>query len=840
MIKSKEVFLHSMKISNLIKILFLTIALSLIFDKAHSQTNKTNYSDIRIDALNDSKIRDFMNEVEISGLDLDQIGEVALSRGMSPGEVVKLKARVEKIRNEDAKLLRESRLSRSMEDSTKRIGIDTLTGLKRAEVENESERALSTLKSKIFGSGIFKNTQLTFEPNFKIATPRNYRVGADDELIVDIYGLSEANYVKTVSPDGTISIPYAGVVQVSGLSLDEISQKLTRSLASIYTGIRNGNTFVRVSTGKLRSIKVTILGSVTKPGTYTLSSVSTVFAALYASGGPIENGSYREIEVIREDKVIAKLDVYDFLLKGEQSKNITLKDQDIVRIPLYKTRVEVTGEVKRPGIFEILPGESLNTVLSFAGGFNDNAYQARIKVFQNTLRERKLIDVEEEDFNIYFPKSGDKYIIEPILDRFENRVKIEGAVFRPGEYQLEPGLSLKSLIQKADGLKDNAFITRGYINRIKNDGTPELISFNPSKILNSSNSDIFLKREDIVTIPSIFDLKDEFSVSIDGEVRNPGQFYYADNMSLEDLILQAGGLKEGASLSRIEIARRVNNSNKDKASAESAEIFQMSIDESLTEKVKGFVLKPFDIVSVRKSEGYEIQKQVRIEGEVKYPGIYFIARKNERISDLVQRAGGPSILAYTKGASLNRSYLKTETKILDKSQKSENEALSVLNTLKIDKDSTSSLQGPNLVNNLIGINLERILLSPGSDIDITLEEGDIVTIPKQPQTVKVSGNVLLPVTAVYTPRKNFKSYISESGGFKKRAVKSSSYVKYANGSVKSTRKLFFFFNNYPNVRPGAEIVVPTDEVNRGITLGEIISSTTGLISFGLLIVTLLK
>jgi protein involved in polysaccharide export with SLBB domain len=311
-------------------------------------------------------------------------------------------------------------------------------------------------------------------------------------------------------------------------------------------------------------------------------------------------------------------------------------------------------------------------------------------------------------------------------------------------------------------------------------------------------------------------------------------------MSLEDLILQAGGLKEGASLSRIEIARRVNDSNKDKASAESAEIFQIAIDESLTEKVKGFVLNPFDIVSVRKSEGYEIQKQVRIEGEVKYPGIYFIARKNERISDLVQRAGGPSILAYTKGASLNRSYLKTETKILDKSQKSESEALSVLNTLKIDKDSTSSLQGPNLVNNLIGINLERILLSPGSDIDITLEEGDIVTIPKQPQTVKVSGNVLLPVTAVYTPRKNFKSYISESGGFKKRAVKSSSYVKYANGSVKSTKKLLFLFNDYPNVTPGAEIVVPTDEVNRGITLGEIISSTTGLISFGLLIVTLLK
>ncbi|MBU2046454.1 MAG: SLBB domain-containing protein, partial [Bacteroidetes bacterium] len=604
-----------MKIHNLIKVLFLFIPFFLIIDKAYSQNNKVNYSDIRIDALTDSKIRDFMNEVEVSGLNLDQIGEVALNRGMSPSEVVKLKIRVEKIRNEDARLLRESRLSLRYQDSTKRIGIDTLTGLKRAEVENESERALSTLKAKIFGSGIFRNSQLTFEPNYNIATPRNYRVAPNDELIVDIFGLSEANYMRTVRPDGTISIPYAGVLQVSGLSLDEIDKKLSSKLSTIYTGIKNGTTYVKVTTGKLRSIKVTLLGAVTKPGTYTLSSASTVFAALYASGGPTENGSYRDIEIIRENKVIAKLDVYDFLLKGEQANNITLKDQDIIRIPIYRTRVEVTGEVKRPGIFETLEGESLDNVISFAGGFNDNAYQSRIKVFQNTSKERKLIDIAKEDFNTYFPKSGDKYIIEPILDRFENRVKIEGAVYRPGEYELEPGLSLKSLIQKAAGLKDNAFLDRGYINRVKNDGTPELISFNTNKILNSSDADISLKREDIVTIPSIFDLKDEYNVKIDGEVRNPGQFYYADKMTLEDLILQAGGLKEGASLSRIEIARRVSDSNKDLASAESAEIFQISIDENLNDKAKDFVLKPFDIVSVRKSEGYEIQRQVKIEGE---------------------------------------------------------------------------------------------------------------------------------------------------------------------------------------------------------------------------------
>lgn len=832
-----------MKINRSFRFLFLIILYCFIVSPVFSQTNRgTNYSDIRVDALNDAKIRDFMREVEVSGLSIDQIEQVALSRGMVPSEVKKLKLRVDRIRDEDARQLRESRAGISYQDSVKRLGIDTLTGLKRAEVETQSEKALATLKSKIFGSDIFKNNQLTFEPNFRIAPPENYRVSPDDELIVDIFGFSEVNYPRMVSTEGTINIPYAGVVRVAGLTLAEITSKLTARLSTIYTGIRSGNTFVRVTTGRLRSIRVTLIGEVTRPGTYTLSSVSTVFAALYSSGGPNENGSYREIEIIRGNKVISKLDVYDFLLHGDQAGNITLRDQDIIRIPIFKNRVEFDGEVKRPGFFEVLDGETLNMVLSFAGGFNDNAYKARIKVFQNTSKERKLTDVFSDDFNSYRPLSGDKYIAEPILDRFENRVQINGSVFRPGSYELDKGMTLKSLITKAEGFKEDAFLSRAYITRLKSDGYFEMISFDPSKIITGSNPDILLKREDIITISSIFDLRDEYKVSIDGEVRTPGEFQYAENMNLEDLILKAGGLNEGASITRIEVARRVNNSNKDQASAQSAEVFQITTDNDLSLKTSGFILQPFDIVSVRRSEGYEVQRQVKIEGEVKYPGIYFITKKNERISDLLNRAGGGSVFAYYKGASLKRGKEVKVGKFQSDAEKREAElnlkSEAPLAALLNKRDSVQTDSVP--VNDLVGIDLEKILKNPGSDIDLFLEEGDVINIPKQPQTVKVTGNVLLPVTAIFIPKQGFKSYISQSGGFKQNAARRRSYVKYANGSVKSTRKALLFFNNYPRVTPGSEIVVPENLVVKKVSVQEVLGISTGLISTILLVLTLTR
>lgn len=834
-----------MKINKKVKFLFLIIlCLGTTVPVIAQNSKNDNFTDIRVDALSDVKIRDFMREVESLGLSLDQIDQVALSRGMSAGEVRKLKLRVERIRKDDAQALRESRRALSYQDSVKKLGIDSLTGLKRAELENQAEQALTTLRSQVFGSDIFKNRQLSFEPNLNIAPPQNYQVGSGDEIIVDVYGFSEISYTKRVNPDGSINIPYAGVVQVAGLTLEEIRQRLASKLAVIYTGIRTGNTFVRVSAGKLRSIKVTVIGEATRPGTYTLSSVSTVFTALYASGGPTENGSYRQIEILRDNRVVSKLDVYDFLLRGDQKGNITLRDQDIIRIPVYHSRVEFDGEVKRPRIFEVIDNETLNDVLMFAGGFTNNAFTARVKVLQNTSKERKITDVSEQEFGNYKPQSGDKYIAEPILERFENRVQIEGAVFRPGSYELERGLTLKALILKSEGLKENAFLPRGYITRLRADGQLELLSFNLSRVMKGEDQDIALKREDVVTISSIFDLREEYQVSIDGEVRNPGQFDYAQKMTLEDLILKAGGLKEGASVSRIEVARRVNNSNKDQLSATSSEIFQITIEDDLSAKTSAFILQPFDIVSVRRSEGYEVQKQVKIVGEVKYPGIYFINRKNERISDLIARAGGPTVFAYQKGASLERGNIDKSGKILSKEEQqkqAELESVKALRKLKSDKDTLASPQSDTTeINRLVGIDLEKILTSPGSDIDLFLEEGDLINVPKQPQTVKVSGNVLLPTSAIYIPGKGFKSYISQSGGFKQYAAKRRSYIKYANGSVKSTKKILVFFNNYPRVTPGAEIVVPLNQQVRRVSIQEVLGISTGLISTILLVLTLTK
>lgn len=846
-VKTKDVLLHSMKSSKKVKFLFFILFALVVANPVLSQTVRNdNFSDIRVDQLTDAKVRDFMREVEASGISLDQVEQVALSKGMKAAETKKLKIRVDSIRSADAKALREGRIYVSRDDSIKRSSLDSLPGLERAQVETQAERALGVLKSKIFGSEIFKNNQLTFEPNYQIATPQNYRVGTADELSIDIFGYSEASYVRTVNASGAITIPYAGVVQVAGLTLEEIKQKISGRLSSIYTGIRDGKTFVSVTTGKLRTIKVTVIGEATKTGTYTLSSVSTVFAALYASGGPTINGSYRKIEIIRGNTLVSRLDVYDFLLRGDQKGNITLRDQDIIRIPVYESRVEFSGEVKRPGLFEVLEGETLKDVITFAGGFNDNAYTARIKVLQNTNRERRITDIFDEEFGSYRPKSGDNFVAEPILERFENRIRIEGAVFRPGQYELESGLTLKSLISKAEGLKEDAFLPRAFITRLKSDNNLELVPFNPGKIMNGSDPDVILRREDVVTISSIFDLKDEYNVSIEGEVRNPGQFPFAENMNLEDLIIKAGGLNEGASVTRIEVARRVNNS-KDLANAQSAEIFQLSIQNDFSAQASQFILKPFDIVSVRISEGYEIQRQVRIEGEVAYPGIYFITRKNERISDLVNRAGGSTVFAYHRGASLQRirpEFLKNKfrtEKNQDETSRVELKSMNALRGLKENRDSVAgAAKDSTSVNNLVGIDLEKILARPGTDIDLFLEEGDLVRIPKQPQTVKVSGNVLLPVTAIYTPQKGFKSYISESGGFRQRAAKSRSYIKYANGSVKSTKKFLVFFNNYPKVTPGAEIVVPMNEQARKLTLSEIIGSTTGLISLALLALTLVN
>jgi protein involved in polysaccharide export with SLBB domain len=835
-----------MRIKSLL--LFLIITLVVSVSKTHAQNiNEQNFSNIRVDDLTDVQIKQFMQQVQASGLSDAQLEQVAAAKGMSEVEIQKLQLRVEKLSKQmpTSSTTQNKPTSKTTKQSGRKVVEDnqvdsdsSLDSVRPNQVlQSKADMALATLKSKIFGRDLFANSKSGFEPNLRLATPRNYIIGADDEILIDVYGYSEANYQLKVSPEGTINIPYVGLVNVSGLSIEAATSLIKSKMTTVYKSLSSGDTKLSINIGNIRSIKVIVTGEVTKPGTYTLPSLATVFNALYSSGGPSENGSFRNIEVIRSGKKIAVLDVYDFLLKGELKNNVRLQDQDIIRIPTYLNRVEIVGEVKRPAIFEMKDNEDLNDLLNFAGGFTERAYKARIRVLKNTDTERKIVDVIANQFSTYKPSSGDKFFVNEILDRFENRVTITGAVFRPGEYQLEPGLTLKTLIQKAEGIQEDAFLSRAYITRLTPDLNTELISFDLKKILNGEDSDIPLKREDQINISSIFDLKEEFTVNIDGQVREPGQFKYAENMSLEELIIKAGGFKESATPNRIEISRRVKNSDATSTSAITSEVFQVDVNQDLSLSKSNFILKPFDIVTVRSSPGYEKQKQVKIEGEVLYPGFYSITRKDERLSDLVKRAGGLTALAYTDGASLKRvSNLETQ---LDQ-EKEQQKLLQFKKLQKNEKDTTNTnIDSKVLRNDFVGINLSQILQKPGKRQDLYLENGDILNVPKQLQTVKVSGQVLSPNTVVYLKTKGFKQYISSAGGFSQSALKARSYIIYSNGSVKSTKK-FIFFNNYPVVEPGSEIFVPKREEKNKLSAGEVVGITTGVASLGAIILGVLN
>lgn len=828
---------------------FVLVILALCFYLPAFAQNVQNLSTVRIDELSDNQIRQFIREVEAQGLTDAQLEQVALAKGMSSSEVSKLRERVNKIKQQDGgqssqnkkngnsvnsqQAQMESNRSRQLNFSQDSTNISI----------KDTESLLESLRPKVFGEDLFRNSKISFEPNLRLATPSNYQIGPDDQILIDIYGYSEVSYQLKVSPEGTINIPYVGVVQLSGLTMSEATGRIRSKLTAIYPNIRTGSTKVSISLGNIRSIKVTLLGEVIRPGTYTLTSLATVFNALYSSGGPSQNGSFRAIEVIRNNKVIGKVDIYDFLLRGYQRNNIRLQDQDVIRIPTYNKRVQFSGEVKRPYIFEALDGESLQNIIDFAGGFTTEAYSARIKVIQTTSKERRITDVFSENFSAYSPNNGDKYFAEPVLERYENRVSIGGAVFRPGQYQLEPGLTLSKLIRKAEGIKEDAFLPRGYINRLRADNSPELLSFDLGAVLRGAAADIQLQREDSVMISSIFDLREEYTVSVEGAVRDTGVYKYSENMSLEDLVIMAGGFMEGATPRRIEISRRVKDSEVGAANSRTAEVFQVDVDQNLRIQGPRFTLQPFDIVVVRNAAGYEVQRKVRIEGEVLYPGTYTITRKDERISDLVERAGGLTDLAYTIGASLKRTKEADQKSGRDQIDSSAEEKLRLMRFQKLQGSTKDSIQFVKetaiLENDYVGINLERILDKPASKHDLTLQEGDILRIPRQLQTVKVSGEVLYPTTSIYISTKGFKQYVSDAGGFSDRSIKKRSYIIYANGSVRSTKKLFLF-NNYPVVRPGAEIFVPKKAERNKLSAGELVGITSGIASLGAIIIGILN
>ena len=769
--------------------------------------------------------------------------------------------------------------------------------------EDSLKKAKIALQNKIFGFSIFNKKAGTFEPNLKIATPKNYVLGPDDELIVDINGYSEEHYNLTVNADGYVKINKIGNVYVAGLTIEEAQNRIIYKLSSIYIGLKKfkGRTdinglYASISLGNIRTIQVSVVGEAQFPGTYSVPSLSKVMNVLYLAGGPTENGSFRDVQLVRNNKVIARLDLYEFITQGFSKSDITVHDQDIIKIGLYKSRIEIKGRVKRSAFFEPLPNESLATIFeNYAGGFLENAYKDLLKVERITKTERKLIDINYSIANSFIPADGDIVTAEAITEnRYENRVTLEGEVFRPGIFSLENKLTLSSLIKKAGGVKENAFLNRVTINRMNKDFTPSNLSVNLADIFNGKAGDILLEREDRIRVFSIKELREAYTVTIHGEINGIRQelsqnnvkeeksfnssvskenekpqntesseiadklksnnesnillnrqvkitIPFESNMTVEDLIVKAGGLRESASTGFVEVVRRKKNEfveNQDFSSSQIAEVYKFAISKNLVvdESASKFELYPFDEVFVRSSPNYELQQFITLQGQVLYPGVYGLEKKDDRLSDLIKRAGGLNKQAYPEGAKLIR---KTEL--------SESESELKKNQLKDINDNFNGIVVNNATENssttheTIGINLVAALAQPGGPDDIQIINGDVINIPREPQTVKITGEVLYPNNVKYTESKSLGSYISSAGGFTSSSARKRVYVIYSNGSVKRTRN-FLFMKFYPNVERGSEIIVPKKikSANTSQQIVSIVSVFTGTVTSIIGIITLIK
>ena len=827
-------------------LLILLVAFPTFTQSQTPDLSGTDLSSVNVDQISDDQIRQLITRMEEGGYTLDQLQAGAISRGMSPSEFQKLRTRIEKVRSEGgSKSEKEAFQSRSRKSKLTNEGdLDRKSNVNKRVGEGEEVRSTEPQEDlfgsigaskktsprpedKIFGANLFKNKELSFEPSLNIPTPPNYVLAAGDQLIIDIWGASEQTYNQEITPEGAVVIRNLGPIYLNGLTIDDASKRLKRELSKIYSGLNGGNTYLKVSLGAVRSIKVNIVGEAFNPGTYTLPSLATVFNALYAAGGPSLNGTLRDIRIIRNGVTIDTLDLYNFLLMGEQKENIRLQDQDVIFISPYIARAEVKGEVKRPLIYEVKKEETLANLLNFTGGYTGKAYSSLVKLYRKNGREHQILDVQKEVFDTVKIHNGDLVMIDSVLNRFENLVEIKGAVYRPGQFSIKEKLTLKALIKKAEGLRGDAFMNRAVIYRTKEDYTMDVIPVDLRALLQSEN-DIDLVREDVIVIPSIFDIRENYTIQVEGEVRNPGTYPFVNNTTIEDVILQAGGLLESASFARLEVARRIRNNVATTSSNQVAEVFQFPItqDLKLEAAANKFVLQPFDQVFIRRSPGYEVQSIVKVEGEVAFPGLYSIANKSERISDLIKRTGGLTAEAYPQGARLIRK-LPVDAKERQKALEAIKAQARDSARFVVELDSVSA----------IGINLEKILTQPKSKYDLLLEKGDILRIPKELQTVRLSGSVLSPVLVRYD-NNNFKRYISHAGGFAPDAKKSKSYIIYANGTIDRTRKVLFF-NNFPDVEPGAEIIVPKKPEKKGLSTGEILSIGTSTATMAATIVSIM-
>lgn len=771
-------------------------------------------------AMTDQQVIRYIKEQTAAGKTNEQIGKELMNRGVTPEQAQRIKAQLEARetteKNVTSQGLAEARSER-YHDASKDVVSDDMMDIDRY-VDEGADGKVS--KRQIYGHRVFNSRSLTFEPSDNLATPQNYRLGPGDEVVIDIWGTSEDHLRRTISPEGSIMIEQLGPIYLNGMTINDAGKHIKSAFAKKYAGVDDAETDIQVTLGQIRTIQVDILGEVAVPGTFRLSPFSTVYHGLYRAGGINDIGTLRNIQVVRNGKKIATVDIYEYLFNGKSKGNIRLQEGDAIIVPPYEQLVSIDGNVKRPMYYEIKPNETIATLLEYAGGFSGDAYGGMVRLARQSDTENELYNIERGDFSSYNLKDGDKITVGTILDRYANRVEIKGSVYRPGLFAIGKDVNtIGELVRKADGLTDDAYTERVLLYREGPELELEIYAYNLGDILDGKTADVPLKRNDVLVISSIHELEARGALTINGHVARPGTYPFAKNTTLEDLIFQAGGLLEGASTARVDVSRRINNPASTEETQQIAELFTLSIENGLAVgDGKGFILEPYDMVMVRTSPGYAAQRTVSVGGEVLFTGSYVLENRNERISDIVKRAGGLLDKAYVKGAYLTRRL-------------TDDEYLARKETLRVAMMSAQGGGGDSIAINKIevansynvGIDLAMALENPGSHYDMVLQPGDALFVPEEQSTVKIGGDVMYPNVVLYEPGKKLKYYIEQAGGYGQNARKNKGFVIYMNGNVAIAKK------NTP-IEPGCQIVIPSKPVKGGTDWTKVLALATSFSS----------
>ncbi len=779
-------------------------------------------------AITDQQVIDYIKQQTAAGKSEQQIGKELMAKGVTPEQAKRIKAQLESQQHGETQATRQTVTSAESERKHNAAEDVSVSSIENMQREIEKGDAMSGSGRKIYGHQVFNSQSLTFEPSENLATPQNYRLGPGDEVVIDIWGTSEDHMRQTISPEGSIMISQIGPVYLNGLTIKDANQHIKSAFSRKYAGMNDAETDIQVTLGQVRTIQVDILGEVATPGTFRMSPFSSVFHALYRAGGINDIGSLRNIQVLRNGKKVAGVDIYDYLFKGKTSGNIRLQEGDVIIVPPYEQLVNIDGNVKRPMYYEIKPDETVKSLLDYAGGFTGDAYGGMVRLSRQSGTENELYNIDRGEFATYRLQDGDIITVGTILDRYANRVELKGAVYRPGMFAIGDGLkTVRDLIDKADGVTEDAYTDRVLLYREGPEKQLEVVALDLKDILRGAAPDITLKRNDMLVISSVNELEERGDVYIGGQVARPGAYPYAANSTVEDLIFQAGGLLEGASTARVDISRRIVDPAATEATNQLAQEFTVSIENGLAiGKGKGFRLKPYDRVEVRRSPGYAPQETVAIDGEVLFAGTYTLRKRNERLSEFVTRAGGLIDGAYIKGAHLSRRLSESELAArkealrLAMSNNSENMG----DSIAIDKIDLSNMYN-------VGINLEKALANPGSDYDLVLMPGDSLYVPEKQSTVKISGDVMFPNAVIYEPGKKLSHYINQAGGYGQRAKKGKAFIVYMNGTVARAKR------NTP-IEPGCHIIVPSKPQNGGTDWSKILTLTTGFMSVATMVATI--